>query len=235
MSAALRDQLDRLRALVARGRRAYEARVPRERLLLVAAAAGVLWMAGDSLWLGPAQQRWVAARARDAAAEAQVRQIESDLAQRVRDVSNAERQLGAEVAQWRTRIATGEAELRALGTGLVSAQQMVPMLDRLLGQVSGLELRSMQSLGRHQVEAAAGARAASAPADTRSAGVLYRHGVEVTVEGRYADVLAYLRALEAMPQRVLWGGLQLSVERHPKVVLTLRLYTLSEDSSWLEI
>jgi MSHA biogenesis protein MshJ len=110
---------------------------------------------------------------------------------------------------------------------------MVPMLDRLLAQVGGVRVRAIQTLPRTEVGAAAPATNAKAPADT--AGALYRHGVELTIEASYADALAYLRAIEAMPQRVLWGGLQLKVEHHPKVVLTLRLYTLSQDRNWLEI
>jgi hypothetical protein len=50
-----------------------------------------------------------------------------------------------------------------------------------------------------------------------------------------ALAVAYLRALESMPHRVLWGSLELHVEHHPKVVMSLRLYTLSDDDSWLEI
>jgi MSHA biogenesis protein MshJ len=64
---------------------------------------------------------------------------------------------------------------------------------------------------------------------------LYRHGVELQLEGSYADLLDYLKTLEAMPQRVLWGGISLKVEQHPKAVLTLRLYTISRDRHWLEI
>ena len=48
-------------------------------------------------------------------------------------------------------------------------------------------------------------------------------------------MLGYVQNIETMPQRVLWGGLQLKVEQYPLVVLTLRLYTLSPDRSWLEI
>lgn len=66
-------------------------------------------------------------------------------------------------------------------------------------------------------------------------GTLYRHGVELTLEGSYGDLLAYLQALEAMPQHVLWGGLSLKVEQHPRTVMTLRLYTISRDRHWLEI
>jgi hypothetical protein len=34
---------------------------------------------------------------------------------------------------------------------------------------------------------------------------------------------------------VLWGGLQMKVEQHPRVQLTVRLHTLSLDRGWLEI
>ncbi len=35
------------------------------------------------------------------------------------------------------------------------------------------------------------------------------------LEGGYADLLGYLKAMEALPQRVLWGAVSLKVEQHP--------------------
>jgi len=97
-------------------------------------------------------------------------------------------------------------------------------------------MRSVQSLSRTELGASPSASAASAPASTAAASSpLYRHGVEIVVEGSYADVVEYVRAIETMPQHVLWGGMQLQVEQYPKVVMTLRLYTLSPDRGWLEI
>lgn len=64
---------------------------------------------------------------------------------------------------------------------------------------------------------------------------LYRHGVQLTVEGSFADLMAYVQALEAMPQRVLWGSVGFKVEQYPKAALTLQLYTISRERSWLEI
>ena len=42
-------------------------------------------------------------------------------------------------------------------------------------------------------------------------------------------------ALESSPQKVLWGRLDLRVERHPKNELRLVLYTLSLDPAWLAV
>jgi MSHA biogenesis protein MshJ len=65
---------------------------------------------------------------------------------------------------------------------------------------------------------------------------LYRHGVEITVEGSYGDLMGYLSALESLPgPRLLWGGIKLKVEKHPTVQLSLTVYTLSLDKAWLEL
>ncbi|MES2356393.1 MAG: type II secretion system protein GspM [Pseudomonadota bacterium] len=66
-------------------------------------------------------------------------------------------------------------------------------------------------------------------------GPLYKHGVEITVVGSYADLLAYLVELEKMPQRVLWNSVKLSVEDYPRARLTLTVYTLSLDKTWLTV
>jgi MSHA biogenesis protein MshJ len=64
---------------------------------------------------------------------------------------------------------------------------------------------------------------------------IYRHGVEITVQGGYQDIVRYLAALEAMRWQLFWGGANLSVEEHPKTNLTLTLYTLSLDRKWLNL
>ena len=233
---AITDRFDQLRAAVAKLRRAFDGRVRRERLLLIGAGVAVIWMLADTVWLSPAFKSWSVSRARHATAVASLQRLNAEIVQRSNETRSAEQQLNNEVAQWRARVAQGDTALRAFGSTLVSAPEMVPMLDRLLVQVGGVRLRAMQSLPRTEVGAPAPAVGAKASAaEARANGALYRHGVELTVEASYADVLAYLRAIEAMPQRVLWGSLQLKVEQHPKVVVTLRLYTLSQDRSWLEI
>jgi MSHA biogenesis protein MshJ len=64
---------------------------------------------------------------------------------------------------------------------------------------------------------------------------IYKHGVEITVRGNYLDLLRYLTALEKLPARMFWGEVSLSVAQHPEAVLTLTVYTLSLDKTWLTI
>jgi MSHA biogenesis protein MshJ len=225
--------LDQARASAIRLRRQFDGRAQRERVLLIAVAVAVIWMVADRLWLTPAFKDWTAAGSRQAAANAALQRLNEDIVARGSEARAAEEQLRREVARARERVGQGDAALRAFGATLVGASDMVPMLDRLLSQIGGLRMRSVQSLSRAEVGPPPAAGAASVP--TTTAAALYRHGVEITVEGSYADIVSYVRAIEAMPQHVLWGGMQLQVEQHPKVVVTLRLYTLSPDRGWLEI
>ncbi|NRF71113.1 hypothetical protein HLB44_29365 [Aquincola sp. S2] len=215
---------DRVCTALARGRRRFDARAARERLLLIAASLALLGLMADFFLLRPALADWSAARARHAVAVAALQRAGADEARRVA----VEQQLARDVAQGQARVDHAAAELRALRATLVAAPEMGPLLARLLSGVAGVQVRSMLSLGPTEAAAAgAGAPAAATP--------LYRHGVELVLEGRYADLLGGLQAIEALPQRMLWGGLRLQVEQHPTVVLTVRLYTLSEQRSWLEL
>jgi MSHA biogenesis protein MshJ len=199
--------------------RRYQALNPRERMLVALCCTVVVGMAIDKLWVTPAWTAWSQAR--------QVRQQSAQVLQTL-DASLATlrqrkdldtRQLQAELAALQARTAQADAQGRT--SDLVSPAEMLPLLEQLLGRHSGLKLRSLQSLGR----------TALGPGTP----ILYRHGVELTVEGRYIDLLDYLKTLEASPQRVLWGSLQLKVIQHPQVLLTLRLHTLSTDAHWVEI
>jgi len=234
--------LDKPRAQLQRARSAFDARVPRERMLMLFVAVALVGFVADALWVTPAFKQWAQARTRHATATAGLRQLNDDIARQGAESRAQEQQHKRDLDQLRERVQRTDAELHQVGTSLIPAADMLPVLERMLTQVGGLRLRGMQSLGRTELVVSAvpnavpAAPAASAAGTKADAGpVLYRHGFELTLEGSYADLLAYLQALEAMPQHVLWGGVQFKVEQHPRALLTLRLYTLSLDRSWLEI
>lgn len=66
-------------------------------------------------------------------------------------------------------------------------------------------------------------------------GEIYKHGVEITVQGEYLDMMNYMRELEAMPWQVFWGKARLNVDEYPQATLVLTLYTLSLDKKWLKL
>jgi MSHA biogenesis protein MshJ len=64
---------------------------------------------------------------------------------------------------------------------------------------------------------------------------VFKHGVEITIEGNYLDLLDYVAELEKMPWHVLWSKAALNAEHYPDSQLKLTVYTLSLDKTWLSI
>lgn len=212
----------------------------RERQLLIAAGCALALMAADALWLGPALAAFKTARGQQLAAASALSSLQAD-AHQLQDRGTAlAREQQAELATWRQRVRDGDATLNSQQDLLVGPDRMIGLLEHLLARHGELRVRALRSLGRADLLAAASAAAPTAPASAATAAeaatpTLYRHGVELVLEGGFADLMSYLRAMEALPQRVLWGSVSLKVEQHPKSVLTLRVYTLSRERHWLEI
>jgi len=207
-------------------RKRFDARPLRERLLMLGAAVAVLLMLSDTLWLTPAYREWkgqAGQRQQASEAAAQLREATSQRQRQLEELVQAQRR---ELQDWQQRLRAAESRLAERGGQLVHANEMVGVLDAVIRQNAGLKLRSMQNLPRSELGGASG------PAGGTT---LYRHGVELVVEGSYAELLAYMQALQALPQRLLWGGMSLNAEQHPRLALTLRVYTLSQDKQWLEL
>jgi MSHA biogenesis protein MshJ len=240
----------------ARAARAFDRRARRERVLITLAAAaftawllGATWLEGHWHQLRQQQQQ----RASAALALATLNQDAEQLlgVQQARQI-----QASAEIERLRRELGTvvGAAHAGMNLPGLVTPQQMLPLLQELLGRQHGLHLRSLQSLGQTRLQAdgtaampPGGANPAAAPvpaappspggssSDRQRQATLYRHAVELSVEGSYVDLLAYLHALEALPHKLLWGPIKLDVQHHPAVLLRLEVYTLSQQSTWVEL
>ncbi|ACB35354.1 MshA biogenesis protein, MshJ-like protein [Leptothrix cholodnii SP-6] len=217
-----REHLDRQWAQAARS---FNQRPQRERVLLITAAAVLLLWLFNQLWLSSQWQHWSQARQQRLATASALDTLRDNSAQQLAQQQAQQQQAQTDILALRERL-DGQAQHPTAGTtGLVDAQEMLPLLARLLDREHGLRVRTLRSLGQTAVS---GSEGAGQPQ-------LYRHAVELSVEGSYADLLGYLQALEALPQKLLWGSLQLKVEKYPQVLLTLRLYTLSQQAGWVEL
>ncbi|MBI5918891.1 MAG: agglutinin biogenesis protein [Nitrosomonadales bacterium] len=142
-----------------------------------------------------------------------------------------------QIAQLRKQLDEGEAVLHGWSDRLVPPDQMAGLLEQVLSKNARLQLVNLQTLPPEPLIAkAAGAKdaAANKPAPAQDQQV-FKHGVQISVRGSYADLLQYLAALERLPSQMYWGRAQLKVEQYPSATLTLTLYTLSLDKTWLAL
>lgn len=64
---------------------------------------------------------------------------------------------------------------------------------------------------------------------------VYKHGVEITLQGNYIDLMDYLARLEKLPWQMFWAKTRMDASDYPRVRVTLTLYTLSLDKAWLVV
>lgn len=171
----------------------------------------------------------------------------------------------AQLSQLKQKLLQMNAALQDMQKGLVSPDRMTALLEDILKQNGKLHLVSLRTLpasgltepaladakadpDKRAAEIAAqkltdqAASAQRSPADAKRkadgnspAGLVYKHGVEIVIEGDYLDMVNYMTALERMPWQLFWGKAKLTADDSSKLSLTLTLYTLSLDKKWLNI
>ena len=214
----------------------YAAYSQRERALLAGAVIGGVLLLGFSLLIDPNF-----ARARVANRLAEQQQNDTQAAQSQLQSVKAQLQVDpdagrkAEIAKLKTELQRIESAVRNLEGGLVAPEKMNAVLERLLASNTNLRLLSLKSLAPVNLADAGKPVEGDAKAVVASALGLYRHGVELRLEGSYSDLHAWLSQLENTQEKILWGDVRLQVVEHPRSVLALTIFTLSTDKAWLAI
>jgi MSHA biogenesis protein MshJ len=207
----------------------------RERLAVFAAAAlailALVFVAG----IEPAleQRKLLAARVADqerllAAARNQQRELAQTLSQ------DPEAGVRARMAEKRQQIAAIDGQLAGLQRTLVSPERMPSVLREMVGKEQGIRLLSLRNLPAAPLLAAEQGGDAPGSEHPGPGRHVYRHGVEIVVQGSYLDLLSYVSRLERQSWQVYWGKTVLTAE-YPKTVVALTLYTLSLDKAWLVV
>jgi MSHA biogenesis protein MshJ len=228
----------------ARLRVRYRKLARRERGLVLAAALVFVVGVGGALLVEPvARQRAHLLRQID------IQKSESEsLRQRLGGTAtDSNAAMRAQLAILKTQLRATDSEFHSLQNGLVQPRHMGALLESLLTEHRSLQLLGLRTLpvsGLSEPLAALPQKTSTASersiglAGTASAGTanddawVYRHAVEIRVQGSYADMLAYLQELETLPRRVYWGDLEIDARNYPTNVMTVTIFTVSLEKSW---
>ncbi|WP_283745519.1 agglutinin biogenesis protein [Sideroxydans sp. CL21] len=206
----------------------------RERALIFAAAAFLLVSLIDALFLEPllVKQKMLSTQVvqqQEKMKEAQS-QIAALLQAKQADANSPQRE---RIRLLRQQIVDGNAYLNDRRDKLVPPEKMAQLLEQVLNKNDRLKLVALNTLPVSLlIEPSADAPPSQTTGLERQ---IYKHGVKITVRGSYADLLQYLTALEKLPTQMYWGVVKMDVVQHPTVELTLTLYTLSLDKTWLQV
>lgn len=226
---------------------AYDALSLRERGMLLAAGSAVVMFIFYFLLLNPLLVKRTLLTGAIAQKNMEMVNIDKEIAlTRTAHETDPDQDARARLAALLKETDGLRGDLRRSQHGLVAPERMVSLLENLLRQHARLRLVSLRTLPVEAVGAPAVAAVPAVPAAGAApvatslpavapAPVLHRHGVEVVVQGSYADMLAYMQALQAMPTSVFWGQAQLDAQAYPAASLTLTVHTLSTDETWMAL
>jgi MSHA biogenesis protein MshJ len=137
-------------------------------------------------------------------------------------------------------------KIAAQTASMITPEKMREVLQALLRQQEGLRLVGLESFSEPVLLAAEGAgKSVEKPAEAPVR--LYRHGLELRLEGGFFDLLRYLesvqqtQALRAGAQgggwKLNWDSLDYRVgEAGPgRAQISLKLYTLSSQAGWVGV
>ncbi|EMP53979.1 MshA biogenesis protein, MshJ-like protein [Marinobacter santoriniensis NKSG1] len=148
-----------------------------------------------------------------------------------RDPSEALRKT---LAQRRQRLDDLNRQIGETADRLIAPQAMVALLRQILSAQDDLVLESLE-LKTPEPVFAESAPSDNAKNDSESDPLLYAHQVELRITGSYPAVLAYLKKLESLDDRLGWVRLEYTAGDWPKGEAVIDVRTLSLDKAWLGI
>ncbi|MBR7800066.1 MSHA biogenesis protein MshJ [Undibacterium fentianense] len=234
MSASLKSLLQKIDALSLR-----------ERVILFILMSLGLVLLGYTFLIEPQQKLQKSLKAVHLSNQQQIAIAQEEVNQRLAALKiDPDAELKAKITEAKLRLTMMDQDLLKLEDNLVRPDKMDGLLSDMFKRNKKLQWISTKSLPVVNLmelpsiqEASIGSEGADSnprtiALDDRS---IYKHEVELVLQGNYLDMLAYMRALEAMPQRVYWGRSSLTVLEYPKASLSLHLFTLSLEKKWLNL
>jgi len=219
----------------------WQKRSMRERLVVQLAALVVVATMVDTVALAPTRKEAARVRGELAGAKSELEKTRAAIEEQARQSQSYIEGRRTDLLQ-RRKVA--EDVIREAQVDLISPQQMKRQLAAILEKFPQMSIVAMNSiapvpLGFATPSKSSGSNAAASAqvpkvAPTVVAG-LYQHGLEVTVEGHYLDLIGYLQTLEHAPHRVYWRDLDLAVNDKGIPVTKIGMFTLSRDPTWLSL
>jgi MSHA biogenesis protein MshJ len=208
----------------------------RERLLLALTVAVVMLVVWNTLVRTPLAERRAVAVDTVAQLEREIASFKDSRASIEDRIAGLEDDSGTSPTERvRRRLDALDEVLAERTARLISPDQMVRALRDVVNADAEVSLVRLRNAGASPVitepEDGEGAESASDDDIPR----VYRHDVELVVEGRYLAVLAYLERLEGLEWQFQWEAITVETREYPVTRATVSLSTLSLAEDWIGV
>ena len=204
----------------------------RERVILFVGILVALFVAWDVVLMSPTTLHEKSVQQRIDNLHSQIATLNQSISQLVASRSsnpNAELRVKLETVQ--ADSARLDAQLSSATAGLVPPNRMANLLEQVLARQRGLRLVSVENEPPQPLLKVADGTGTEAV----ESGSLYEHGLQIVFQGNYADIMAYLQALEHLKWRFYWDALDLQVKKYPISQVTIRVHTLSLHKGYIGV
>ncbi len=211
----------------------FEALNPRERWMVACVLLVAAYTAINMPLLSPVLERQKILSSELEADQSQIQGLNQQISEFSRQsIIDPDAQNKQRIAELQSHLQLLETRLNNLQTTLINPDKMPELLRSLLRKNGNLKLIELKTLPVKGLLESSAENTGQAPKQDVP---VFKHGVKITIEGRYLDLLEYVTELEKMPWHVLWSKAALNVEHYPDSQLTLTVYTLSLNKTWLSI
>ena len=195
----------------------------RERLLVMVTMLTVIAGAWQGLVMVPLEHRADASRIELESLRERTDKANQSLEEQILQLAGKDSDERVQAAVVRQRIEQINEELGSYAAELIDPSEMALVLEEILREQTRLSLVSIRNTTPELLAA-----------DIEGAGTsFYRHGLEIELEGSYADCLLYLAEIERLPWRLYWQVLDIEAADYPTNRVRLEVSTLSLNEEWI--
>lgn len=149
-----------------------------------------------------------------------------------------------EIEQIESKIGEFDNKILSRLEGRVAPEDMANLLNQVLQESKDLELISVNNLpakpfvnknNQENITDSEADEEQKTPMVEMEVVGIYMHTLELVLQGRYLDILDYLKVLETLQWKIFWDQVKLEVIEHPNVKVHIKVHTFSLKDGWLSV
>lgn len=210
----------------------------RERVLVLVGLLSIIYLIWDTLLIAPLQKNNIALNTQFQSIKTQVADLEKRRKMASDRLGQSRRkELLKEIALLEHKITDFDTQISARLKGRVAPEEMLTLLNDVLKKNQALELLQIRNIPAElfiSKQSGQKKNTETKELDPELVGI-YRHSMELELQGSYLDILDYLQQLETLKWKIFWDEVKMDVQEYPIVKVYIKVHTFSLKDGWLGV